>query len=141
LIRFNSVDKRDWHEPRRRFGWRSAADMSPPAVDLLGRNFVPPRYRGDAEAGRNDLIQYGELLRVRPKPPPLAPRKNLNTRHQIARHVAIHEISDVTSGSRQEIQRLCHRTVTVLPGGERVIVWADVEAAALSRVVKVLARR
>ena len=40
--------------------------------------------------------------------------------------------ASVEAGGRMEI---------VLPGGERVIVWADVEAAALSRVVKVLARR
>jgi transposase len=36
------------------------------------------------------------------------------------------------AGGRMEI---------VLRGGERVIVWADVEAAALARVVKALARR
>jgi transposase len=29
----------------------------------------------------------------------------------------------------------------VLPEGDRIIVWADVEAAALTRVLKALARR
>ena len=43
---------------------------------------MAPRNRGDAKARRHDLIQNRELLRVRPKPPALAPRKNLNTRHQ-----------------------------------------------------------
>jgi transposase len=33
------------------------------------------------------------------------------------------------------------RMEVVLPGGERVIVGADVDAAALARVIKVLSRR
>jgi hypothetical protein len=56
--------------------------MPPPAIDLLRRNIMAPRHRDNAEVRRRDLIQYRELLRIRPKPPTLAPGKNLNSRHQ-----------------------------------------------------------
>jgi hypothetical protein len=75
IIRPNlrNFDRESFSATKCDFGRRLAAEIPPPTVNLLRRNIMPPRDLGHAGAGRNDLIQYRELLRVRPKPPTLAP--------------------------------------------------------------------
>lgn len=112
-MRLDGVDERDRHKRRRLFERRLAAEIPPPAVNLLRRNIMSPRNHGDAEAGADDLVQYRELLRVRPKPTALTPRKSQHA-PSIDRHVAIHGINDVTSTNRVKIQRRRHRTLTLI---------------------------
>ena len=60
------------------------AELPAPAIDLLGKNVVPPSHRCRTDPGDGSFLQDGQLLRIRPAPTALGSRENLKSRHVMA---------------------------------------------------------